>query len=217
MEPPRALALPSAGAEARALGFGADGRLIYGGYRGDESGYRGLVWKGERNSVLVGSSGNPVGEVLGASRNAEVIVGAGDTKLNAAPYRWTSVGLESLTPPDGKMPSSTLPLAVSEDGRVVVGSSGVGGSRIAIVWFEDRRPVRLDELLASSSITIPAGWKLAAATSISGNGSRIGGWGQHDGYLDSFIVDLNGSRHTEQALRMSSRDVGQTEITRVYP
>lgn len=208
---PHPLALPSSDADARAQGLGADGALVYGGYRQGEGRYQAMTWRGENYSVLAAADGSPAGEVLGASRNADVILGTLDGDGGTLPYRKTPQGLHVLAAADDAVPKPLLPLAASDDGRVVVGSAGVGGARVAVVWLADDAPVRLDQLLASRHIAVPPGWTLAAATAISSDGRRIGGWGQHQRRLDSFLIDLGG---VQRARRMPDGSRTSTEPER---
>jgi len=86
------------------------------------------------------------------------------------------------------LPAGASPTPDRSD-RLLAGSEGNGAQRIAIIRDADGA-VRLDEFLARRGVAVPAGWKLTAATAASTDGCRIGGYGQHGGVIDSFIVDL---------------------------
>jgi hypothetical protein len=77
--------------------------------------------------------------------------------------------------------------ACSADDALRVGSAGEGAARVAVVWtrVEGLRPLR-DALGERERAD---GWSLMAATAVSADGRRIGGWGQHGGRFDSFIVE----------------------------
>lgn len=77
--------------------------------------------------------------------------------------------------------------AGSADDALRVGSAGEGAARVAVVWTraEGLRPLR-DTLAQGAAAN---GWSLMAATAVSADGRRVGGWGQHGGRFDSFIVE----------------------------
>jgi hypothetical protein len=108
----------------------------------------------------------------------------------AAAYRWrTDTDAQRLKLPAPHPPPLHL-FASSDDGRVLAGSAGTGGARTAMVWTQQTGLQPLERLLAERGIAVPAGWTLSAATGISGDGHRIGGWGIYAGRFDSFVVDL---------------------------
>jgi len=181
----RVLAAPAAARAARARGLSADGRRIFGGYERADGRYGGVLWIDGAAQPL---GGDGVGEVFGADRAGRVLVGAADTPGSGA-YRWSeSAGSAPLAPPPA-VPSPVQAYAGSDDGRIVVGSAGVGGERVAVVWSEGQAEP-LAGWLARHAVAVPAHWTLAAATAVSRDGRRIGGWGRHDGRIDSFVVDL---------------------------
>jgi uncharacterized membrane protein len=187
----RALTLPDAARSARARGLSADGRRIYGGYERADGRYAGVLWNDGRAQPLADGAGRFVGEVLGADRDGRVLIGSSETRDLAFVYRWNaSGGIETLQRPATPLPLPLHAYAGSEDGRLVVGSAGLGAERIAVIWNAAEAPQPFAAWLAQRGVDVPAQWTLAEATAISADGRRVGGWGRHDGQLDSFVVDL---------------------------
>lgn len=190
----RALALPDAARSARARGLSADGRRIYGGYERADGRYAGVLWSDGHARSLTDGAGHPVGEVLGADRGSHLLIGNSDATDAAFAYRWSaSGGVEALPRPVVPLPSPLHAYAGSDDGRFVVGSAGVGAERIAVIWSAAEAAQPFAAWLARRGVAVPAQWTLAEATAISDDGRRIGGWGRHDGQLDSFVVELPAS------------------------
>jgi uncharacterized membrane protein len=187
----RPLALPDAARSARARGLSADGQRIYGGYERADGRYAGVLWNDGRAQPLTDAHGQLIGEVLGADRDSRVLVGTFEGSDSAFVYRWNATGgIEPLRRPAAPMPPPLHAYASSDDGRLVVGSAGLGAERIAVIWSAADAPQAFAAWLAQRGIAVPAQWTLAEATAISADGRRIGGWGRHDGQLDSFVVDL---------------------------
>lgn len=186
----RALPLLHGDGSSRAVGISHDGRRIVGWER--EAGVtRGVMWQDGRAMPLDAALGDAVpGEVLGANRSGDVLVGV----LNAsmldigAAYRWhATAGMQVLPQP----PEMSLRFyASSADGRVLVGGSGHGDRREAWLWLEASGIVSLQALLQTHGIAIPQHWTPMMLTAVSDDGRRLAGWGKHGGVLDSFVIDL---------------------------
>ncbi|MFC4819965.1 hypothetical protein [Dokdonella ginsengisoli] len=177
----RALPLPPEARAARAGGISDDGRRVHGWIEGAAGARRGVLWS-DGAPQLLSSPELAAGEVLGANRDLTLLFGAS--------YLWRAGrGAQRLPPP--ARPDPLLQLAAgSDDGRLLAGSLGDGALRTAAVWTRQSGAVPLDRWLASRGIAVPHGWRLVAVTGVSGDGRRIGGWGQHDGQFDSFVVEL---------------------------
>jgi hypothetical protein len=100
--------------------------------------------------------------------------------------------------PDGFLPPESYAFAVSDDGNVIVGASGVWPVRTASLWTPDTGLVPLADYVAARGVTIPDGWFLAAATAISADGETIGGWGlDEQGIMAAFVIDLHSAEPTD--------------------
>lgn len=184
----RVLAAPPSARGARARGVSADGLRVFGGYQRPDGRYGGVLWVDGAARPL-GSFEAAAGEVFGADRAGRLLLGTSDGPGGGA-YRWTeSAGLTPLPAPQSSLPVPLQAYAGSADGAVIVGSAGVGGERVAMIWNETKAEP-LAEWLARHAVEVPPRWTLAAATAVSHDGRRIGGWGYHDRHIDSFVVDL---------------------------
>lgn len=122
-------------------------------------------------------------------------------------FSWTAAdGLRVLGPAATRVPaacpgtgapgaSAELPApiefgATSRDGALRVGHAGGGGQRRAIVWAAHGGTQRLDTFLAANGVEVPDDWTLVAATAVSADARRIGGYGLHRHHFDSFIAEL---------------------------
>ncbi len=65
--------------------------------------------------------------------------------------------------------------AISNDGRVIVGHGGVFTNYYGWVYTPETGAVFLDDYLASHGVMFPAGWRSWQATSLSADGTVIGG------------------------------------------
>jgi uncharacterized membrane protein len=94
--------------------------------------------------------------------------------------------------PHGFLPPESFAFAVSDDGNVVVGASGVWPVRNASIWTPATGLELLSDYASARGITLPDGWLLASASSISADGLTIGGWGiDPDGHMGAFLIDLH--------------------------
>lgn len=184
----RVLAAPPSAKGARARGVSADGHRIFGGYERPDGRYGGILWI-DGTARALGDFDATAGEVFGADRAGRILLGTADG-LSGGAYRWTeSAGLKPLPPPRASLPPPLQAYAGSADGDVIVGSAGVGGDRVAVIWSETKAEP-LADWLARHAVEVPPRWTLAAATAVSHDGRRIGGWGYHGKHIDSFVVDL---------------------------
>jgi uncharacterized membrane protein len=186
----RALPLLHGDASSSAVGISHDGQRVLGWERTGGVTH-GVLWGRSRAASLVVASDQPVaGEVLGSNRRGDVLVGVLDAAMPDAgeAYRWSEAAGTQVLSQSGV--STTRFYASSDDGHVLVGSSGQGDRREAWLWLEASGAVALPALLAQRGIAIPPQWTPMMLTAVSGDGHRLAGWGKHGGVLDSFLIDL---------------------------
>ncbi|MBO9661362.1 hypothetical protein [Dokdonella sp.] len=185
--------LPGDGA-ARAEGVSEDGAVIYGWNEGEDGRRRGALWSAGTRRSLLDREHRAVREIAAASHSARVLLGTLDDARGAtAAYRWRADdGVVALPSRSSLQPLHLL--SSSEDGRLVVGSAGQGNERRAVIWSADGGLQPLERWLAGRGIALPAGWQFGAATAISADGRRLGGWGLREGRFDSFVLDLGDGR-----------------------
>jgi uncharacterized membrane protein len=112
-----------------------------------------------------------------ANADGSIVVGSGQMSDGSpTAIRWVDgVGMHGLR---GALPGGanfTSALAVSYDGRVVVGQSTGTGGLEACIWTEDIGSVSLRELLVSHGVSGLDGWVLRDVRAISGDGTTIAG------------------------------------------
>jgi len=184
-------------APSAASGVSDDGHRVY-GWRAQTGTQRsGALWEDDIGHASVAAR---TGELVGANRAATILLGIdrGDSP-SASAWRWTpSAGLTPMSAAPARLNASDA------DGNVFVGVAGSGAQRVAMIWTQARGVERLRDFLAARTIDVPAGWSLLAATAVSTDGRRIGGFGLRDGRFDSFIVDL-GSAAVDEPLPSTAR------------
>jgi len=115
--------------------------------------------------------------------------------------------------PDGFLPPESFAFAVSDDGNVIVGASGVWPVRTATIWTPATGLQPLADYVVAQGVTIPDGWFLAAGTALSADGKTIGGWGiDPDGIMAAFIVDLHADTPTDAVVEARGT-VGYNDLT----
>lgn len=121
----------------------------------------------------IGSGGGEVGPTDISSDGATIV---GDSSTIGG-FRWRSeTGMEELPLPFGAL--GVVPLGVSGDGAVIVGTYGEAtGNRRAFVWTEADGARDLQDLFQVYYGVDFQGWQLQAATAISTDGSTIVGIG----------------------------------------
>ena len=72
---------------------------------------------------------------------------------------------------------SSIALAVSDDGNVVVGTSGWEPPTDAFIWTPQTKILKLGDYLTSKGITGHENWRLMTAVAVSPNGKIIAGSG----------------------------------------
>lgn len=123
---------------------------------------------------LPGLPGAPFsrGEANAVNADGSVIVGsAPDENGFTRAVKWTSAGVESLGTLPGEF--SLRAMAVSDDGQVIGGSTGLDG--YAFVWTPSTGMTWLSDHLASFGVILPPEWRLESVYSISGDGLTFAG------------------------------------------
>ena len=171
---------------AGVLGIGSGaGHVI--GWSGRAAGTRrNVIWAARSARAL----DEPLGtaELTGASRDAGTLLGL---STQARPFRWTGrADVQPLLQETATLPQPVRFGASSDDGQTLAGSAGSGAQRLAVIWTAPRGAERLDARLARSGVAVPPGWTLIAATAVSADGMRIGGYGLHAGRFQSYLIDL---------------------------
>ena len=204
--------LPRIGPSAtRADTISGDGTVIGGWDQASNGGRRAAAWfenaktgEWEETLVLESTLGNSAGygEVNGSNGDGSILVGSADgtsDDTSGAFMYLADDGVVNL----GLLPPNDFPygggaLDVAEDGRAVVGyqREGLGGGQSfrATYWTPETGLVDLKEHLNGLGAGIPAGFTLAAAQSISDDGTVICGWG-YEGlffFQDAWVAILKG-------------------------
>jgi hypothetical protein len=184
-------ALDSAGTASAAAGISSDGRRVYGWSERADSARRGVVWNLGHLCCAV-ETGASANELIGANRGATLLLGfVREERDRETPYRWSPDADDARKP--FAAPPAPGPMrfnASSDDGSLLAGATGSGAKRVAVVWTPQGGVERLDSFLAARHVAVPEGWTLMAATAVSANGHRLGGFGLKDGRFDSFVIDL---------------------------
>lgn len=152
---------------------------------------RWALWPADDQRRPLDHAGREVRDFAAASRSARVLLDLVEDS-GTPPYRWSAdCGL--IAPEVSALDRPVQLLASSEDGRLIVCSDGQGKERRAIVRDATAGQQPLERWLAERRSVLPPGWRLAAATAISSDGRRIGGWGLRDGRFDSFVLNRGDS------------------------
>ncbi|MBO9662852.1 hypothetical protein [Dokdonella sp.] len=157
----------------------ADGSVVVGGGYYTANGSEAWRW-------TAATGAQPIGILPAEKRNTA------RTAASVSPATMRLTDLPATTSaPDGFLPPESYAFAVSDDGNVIVGASGVWPVRTATIWTPETGLQPLADYATAHGVTIPDHWFLAAGTAISADGKTIGGWGlDADGVMAAFIVDL---------------------------
>ncbi len=137
------------------------------------------------------SSGHTPREAMAISPDGSVIVGWGNTPpFYIEAFRWTEAeGTIAL----GTLPGDNESTArdVSAAGNTVVGSSSLWGDEHAFIWDAINGMRNLQDVLVNDYGAQLSGWTLQGATGISGDGTKIVGYGLNpDGNTEAWIAQL---------------------------
>jgi uncharacterized membrane protein len=185
---------------SRANAISADGSTIVGWNDQDNGGRSGVIWQDGVPLDVVDANGEPVGEALAVNPDGSVVVGTGYFTANGSEaWRWTE---ETGAQPIGFIGAlgAAYAFGVSDDGNVIVGASGFGFNRDAIVWTPESGMVTLAAYLETQDVVVPEGWTFITAGAVSGDGKVIGGWGLDAVGMNSFVIDLHDDMPTEATL-----------------
>jgi hypothetical protein len=178
-------ALEAGATASAAIGISADGRRIY-GWSQSTIARQGVVWNEERPCCRFHARDHE-SELVGANRAGTILLGVADGSAQA--IACDGRAFAPATPIIGTLPAAKF-VAADDAGSLLVGSAGIGAQRSALVWTPQHGVERLQDFLAARAIAVPAGWTLLAATAVSRDGHRLGGFGLSDGRFDSFVVDI---------------------------
>ena len=151
---------------------------------------------------------NGIGQVEGSNDVGSILVGKGHPLAWTHAYRYTSWdgNVEDLGAirrgPGGSGPGvgggpadledTSVALSVSDDGNVVVGTSGYQPPTEAFVWTPETKIIKLHDYLTSKGITGHERWTLLTAVSVSPDGKIIAGTGINNvaQRIEGFVVRL---------------------------
>lgn len=171
-----------------ALAANSDGSVVVGGGYYTANGSEAWRWTATTGTQPIGIL--PVGQPEMA-RPAEHSVRSAREDLTKP----------SMAAPDGFLPPESFAFAVSDDGNVIAGASGMWPIRTASIWTPETGLQALSDYVIARGIVIPDGWFLAAATAISADGKTIGGWGTDEtGTMAAYIIDLHEAQATDAIL-----------------
>lgn len=132
------------------------------------------------------------------SGDGSTIVGEGAATNGRRAFRWTQAGgMEML----GEFSPSDFwgaALGANDDGSVIVGRVQIGSDNFAFIWTQGGGLRSLqDELVNVNGLNL-AGWTLRVATSVSGDGKTIVGYGTNpQGVTEAFIAVLEAACYAD--------------------
>jgi len=195
---------------SRASVVSADGKVIAGwdDLTGKGSGkgfWYGVIWWDGMQRLM--NPFNGIGQVEGINTTGTVIVGRGALLAPTHAYRFTAYDahLEDLGAvkrdqkgvgigggPADSYEDVSIALGVSDDGNVVVGTSGYAPPTDAFIWTPQTKILKLSDYLTLKGITGFEGWTLITATDVSPDGKIIAGTGINNvaQRIEGFVVKL---------------------------
>ena len=199
------------GGRSRGSKLSADGRVVAGWDdltgRGTGRGFwYGTIWWEGMQRLLHPYNG--IGQVEGINDVGSILVGKGHPLAWPHAYRFTSwdghvedLGALKRGPgggpgvgggPQGDLEDTSVALAVSDDGNVVVGSSGYQPPTDAFIWTPETKMIKLSDYLTSKGVTGHERWTLIGANSLSPDGKIIAGTGINNvaQRVEGFVVRI---------------------------
>ncbi|HET7924336.1 MAG TPA: hypothetical protein VFL30_05520, partial [Rhodanobacteraceae bacterium] len=172
-----------------ALGASADGRVVVGYNFIGPNGNEAWRWTAETGVQPIGVIAAPP---AGPTRTPAAIRRAMEAQRNVADERREA----RLPGPDGFFPPSALAIAVSADGQTIVGGSGTGNVRNAVIWTNGGTTMQLlSDYAAARGVTIPSNIVgLISGNGISADGLTIGGIAAGTTNYRSYILDFHDDR-----------------------
>jgi probable HAF family extracellular repeat protein len=192
---------------SRANAISADGNVI-GGFDaapgggvslGDYDYWRGVIWWQGLERLI-----NPLGwmsQVGAINNDGSVLVGHGSPLGPTHAYRYTAwdgrttdLGALKRANRPGTTPEredQSFAIAVSDDGTVVVGTSGWKPPLDAFIYTDETKMVKLSDYFASMGVVIPRGWNLISGSAITPDGKTIAGTGINPSrVVEGYVVHL---------------------------
>jgi uncharacterized membrane protein len=198
------------GGRSRASIVSADGNVIAGwdDLTGTGSGkgfWYGVIWWQGLERLM--NPFNAIGQIEGLNSNGSALVGRGVPGFPSHAYRFTAqdgqlVDIGALKRdqsgigigggPADSVEDTAVALSVSDDGNVVVGTSGYQPPTDAFIWTPATKIVKLSDYLAAKGVAGFSGWTLVTATDVSPDGKIIAGTGLNSvaGRIEGFVVKL---------------------------
>ena len=199
------------GGYSRASTVSGDGRVIAGwdDLKGKGTGrgaWFGTVWWEGLQRLL--HPYNNIGQVEGLNNVGSILVGRGHPLQFRHAYRLTSwdnhiedLGAIKRSGGDGvgnlpegaeDIEDTSVALAVSDDGNVVVGTSGYQPPQDAFIWTPETKILKLSDYLRSKGTTGHENWRLITATGVSPDGKIVAGTGINNnvpgGRIEGYVV-----------------------------
>ncbi len=176
---------------ATGLACSADGSVVVGESQLDfghgEGSQEPFRWTAASGMVSLGTLGG-TGVARGVSSNGAIVVGSSYTSTgNERAFRWTATGgMENLGVPPGQ--ASSFANAVNADGTVIGGASvSFLGFTRACVWTPSGGAIDLKDFLISKGLDL-TDWSLTEVTGVSADGTRLVGFGSHNGSVRAWLV-----------------------------
>jgi probable HAF family extracellular repeat protein len=187
----------SNGRPTRANGVSGDGRVVI-GWQEDITGFRMAArWIDGRQELIPGPNA-ALGEAFGTNRDGSIIVGGGCNPdlVESGAWMWTaSAGVRCYhverKPGMLNVPYNAFMRAVSDDGRVAVGSFSFGLDAESLVWF-DGEPIFLEDYLRANGVPRAfEGWvNTGFVTGMTRDGRTLVGYGAGRTGFQGFMVVL---------------------------
>jgi hypothetical protein len=116
-----------------------------------------------------------------------------DPLLGASAYRFDGSNFDQILPNPGASPyDSWTPYAISDNGKVIVGSYGWWIYSYPVMWVEGMGTVDFQWFLVSQGLDELWFWSLTNLTTVSADGSILGGYGWNpDFWYEGFVVDIS--------------------------
>jgi probable HAF family extracellular repeat protein len=180
------LTTPDPTSESIAFGASADGSIVVGRSHSDSTGsYEAFIWTESTGMVGLGALSTEGGsDAMAVTPDGTIVVGSSENEAGyGEAFLWTEGGgMIGL----GVIGNGSSAEAVSADGSVVVGQA----DDPAFIWTAELGMRNLENALVNEYGLDLTGWGLVNATGVSADGTRIVGWGLHDGELQAWLVAL---------------------------
>lgn len=188
------------GKSTRANGVSADGRVVV-GWGTDPTGPRlGAKWVDGVMQMIKAPSGGPVGEAFAANRDGSLLAGSNCDFNNPTviPTGWTwtaDKGVQCLPVPPApwvlRLPYLVVINAMSDDGRVMVGSYSFGLDSEALLWLDGKVSFLRDYLRNNGYPDAFKGWvNTGFLTGVTSDGRTLVGYGAGPTNFQGYMVVL---------------------------